>query len=154
MRQQAGTAESVANAVDMAVRGDAASEPERAQQRRDAVDRSQLARERIDYARPHVLDETRRQRAPEFAFDRGTQGHRVFADAERYRLVHAQPDTRGGKALGKNAARDDLAVDEHPVAIEDHQRRQAAHLPGCHSTVTDFARLRGLSMSQPFLRAT
>ena len=54
-------------------------------------------------------------------------------------VVESSRQTNRGKALGKRVIGGEFAVRDNAIEIEDNGRRSE----GSHSTVTDFARLRG-----------
>ena len=88
----------------------------------------ELACERDIDMGPESLEEPVRQRTPEPGLDLGGQGDAVFAETEHHRLVHRDRKIGGDQTLAENPAEDDLAVDQHPIAIEDDEIRQKRSL--------------------------
>jgi len=129
-RQEAGHRECVPDAVEMAVRGDAAPRRQRGEEFLDARYRLQLALEGDVDLGAHRLEEPVRQRAPKPGLDRGSQGQAVLAKAEDHGLLDRRRKIGGDQALAENAPEYDLAVDQHTVAIEDdesgHERSLSA----------------------------
>ena len=74
------------------------------------------------------LEEPVRQGAPEPGLDLGCQGDAVLAKTEQHRLVHRDREIVGDQTLAENPAEDDLAVDQHTIAIEDDESRQERSL--------------------------
>src|SRR6266851_147642 len=105
----------------MAVRGDAARQGQGVQQLLDAGDRLQLALQNQGRAGPHRLEELVGQRTPKAALDGGTEGCAVLAKAEGEGLVGCRRKTRLDQAFAEHPSEDQLAVDQHTVAIEDDE---------------------------------
>src|SRR6516164_9711907 len=120
-RQEPGHRQRLPDAVDVAVRGDAARRRQFRKKLLDPRYRSQFTLESDVYAGAHRLKEALRQRASEPGLDFGGQGKAVLADAEDHRLGDRDLKTPGDQALAEHAPKDDLAVDQHTVAIENDQ---------------------------------
>ena len=65
-------------------------------------------------------------------------------------VIESSRQTNRSKALGKRVIGGEFAVRDNAIEIEDNGRRSER----THSTVTDFARLRGWSTSVPLMTAT
>ena len=100
----------------------------RGEQLFDARYRGQLAGERDIDMGAECLEEPVRQSAPEPGLDLGGQGDAVLAKTEHHRFVHRDRKIGGDQTLAENPAEDDLAVDQHPIAIEDDESRQKRSL--------------------------
>src|SRR5215472_9071441 len=133
-RQQPGDRERLPDAVEMAVRCDATRRRQRREQLLDPGDRRQLALESLIDTGAHPLEEPLRQRAAKSSLDRGGQRDAVLAEPEHHRLVHRDRKLGGDQALAENAAEYDLAVDQHPIAVEDDESRHERSGPAVFST--------------------
>ena len=124
-RQQAGHREALADPVEMAVRGDAARRRQRGEQLLDPGHRRQLALEGGSRADAQMSRRTRPGSA---------RPNRVSTAAERVARFLPKPSVMASsivvgkstadQALGENAGEDQLAVDQHTVAIEDDELGQ------------------------------
>src|SRR6266436_9591565 len=131
--QQAGYRQPLADPLEMAVRGDAAWQGQGVEQLLDARDRLQLALQDQGRAGPHRLEELVRQRTPEAALDGGAEGRTVLAEAECQGLLGRRRKIRLDQALAKHPGKDQLAVDQHTVTIEDHQIGHTGPFPNAGS---------------------
>ena len=109
----------------MTVRGDAARRRQCGEELFDARYRGQLAGERDIDMGPEGLEEAVRQSAPEPGLDLGGQSDAVLAKTEQHRLLHRDRKVGGDQTLAENPAENDLAVDQHTIAIEDDESRQS-----------------------------
>ena len=114
----------------MTVRGDAARRRQCGEELFDARYRGQLAGERDIDMGPERLEEAVRQGTSEPGLDLGGQGDAVLAKTEHHRLVHRDRKIGGDQTLPEYPAEDNLAVDQHPIAIEDDESRQKRSLSG------------------------
>ena len=122
------TDQRVTDPIEVAVRSDAARRRQCREQLFDARYRGQLAGERDIDMGAERLEEPVRQSTPEAGLDLGGQGDAVLAKTEHHRLVHRDRKIGGDQTLAENPAENDLAVDQHPIAIEDDESRQKRSL--------------------------
>lgn len=127
-RQQAGYRQRVADPIEVAVRSDAARRRQCGEQLFDTRYRGQLARERDIDMGAETLEKVVPQTTPESGLDLGGQGEAVLAKTEHHRFVHRDRKVGGDQALAENSAENDLAVDQHTIAIEDDEIRQKRSL--------------------------
>src|SRR5260370_14954867 len=118
------------DAIEMAVRGNAAPRLQRGEEFLDTRYRQQLTLEGDVDLGAHRLEEPVRQRAPEPGFDLGSQGEAVLAKTEGHGLVDRRRKIGGDQALAENAPEYDLAVDQHTIAIEDDESGHERSLSG------------------------
>src|ERR1700724_3225279 len=120
----------VTDPIEVAVRGDAARRRKGGEQLFNARYRGQLAGERDIDIGAECLEEPVRESAPEPGLDLGGQGDAVLAKTEHHPLSHRDRKIGGDQTLAENPAEYDLAVDQHPIAIEDDEIRQKNSLSG------------------------
>ena len=127
-RQQPGHRERMPDPVEVAVGSDATRHRKRREQLFGAGYSRQLAFEGVVDMSTESLEEPVRQSAPEPGLDLGGQGDAVSAKTEHHRLVHCDRKVGGDQTIAENPAEDDLAVDQHTIAIKDDESRQRLSL--------------------------
>ena len=129
-RQQPGHRERVVDSVEMAVGRDAARDRQRCEQFLDPRNCGQLVFEGDVDMRTEGFEKPIGQGAPEPGLDLGRQRGAILAETEHHRLGHRDRKIGCNKTLAENPAEDDLAVDQHPIAIEDDESWQSLSLGG------------------------